>query len=247
MVLGCLLLPLAFACRGPAARPRPAAPAPALARLGFTIQAGAFAQPENAERLAEALQAQGLNAVYYASAPEGAPRRLFRVRFGDFPTRAAARARAEALRDQGVIQAFYIVAPEEPPLPRPAPADVAGIRTDLAETAGNYLGVPYLWGGADDAGFDCSGLTMAVYRLNGLQLARTSREQFAQGTPVPLAEAQTGDLLFFATRHPGTVSHVGIYLGGGTFIHAPKHGRSISREKLAGYYLERLVGARSYL
>jgi len=247
MVLGCLMLLLAWGCRSPAARPRPAAPAPALARLGFTIQAGAFAQPENAERLAEALQAQGLNAVYYASAPEGAARRLFRVRFGDFPTRAAARARAEALRDQGVIQAFYIVAPEEPPLPRPAPANEAGIRADLAETAGNYLGVPYLWGGADEAGFDCSGLTMAVYRLNGLQMPRSSREQFARGTPVPLKEARRGDLVFFSTNGTGNVSHVGIYLGGDTFIHAPKHGRKISREKLAGYYREHLVGVRNYL
>jgi hypothetical protein len=251
MLVGCLALLLAFACRGPSAKP-PAPPAPPahaahLAHLGFTIQAGAFAQAENAARLSEALQARGLGAVYYASAPEGAPRRLFRVRFGDFPTREAARARAESLRDQGVIEAFYIVAPEEPPLARPAPADEAGLRSDLVETANNYLGVPYLWGGADGSGFDCSGLTMAVYRLNGMQLPRSSREQFAQGAPVPLAGAQKGDLLFFSTNRSGTVSHVGIYLGGDTFIHAPRHGRRISREKLAGYYRDRLVGVRTYL
>jgi cell wall-associated NlpC family hydrolase len=248
MLLGCLALLVAFGCRGPAVRPGPApASAQALARLGFSIQAGAFAQPENAERLSEALQAKGLNAVYYASAPEGTPRRLFRVRFGDFPTREAARARAEALRAEGVIQEFYIVAPEEPPLPRPSPEDEAGIRANLVDTASNYLGVPYLWGGSNGAGFDCSGLTMAVYRLNGLQMPRSSREQFAKGTPVQLKDARRGDLVFFSTNGTGTVSHVGIYLGGDTFIHAPKHGRKISREKLTGYYREHLLGARTYL
>jgi cell wall-associated NlpC family hydrolase len=250
MVLGCLaLFLLSLGCfRGPASRPGPAAPAAtALPRLGFTIQAGAFAEAEHAERLSEALQALGLNAVYFASSPEGAPHRLFRVRFGDFPTREAARARAEALRSQGVIQEFYIVAPEEPPLARPSPENEAGIRANLVDTASNYLGVPYLWGGASGAGFDCSGLTMAVYRLNGLQMPRSSRDQFAKGAPVPLIDARKGDLLFFTTNHLGTVSHVGIYLGGDTFIHAPKHGRKISREKLAGYYREHLLGVRSYL
>ncbi len=107
--------------------------------------------------------------------------------------------------------------------------------------------MPYLWGGTTGAGFDCSGLTMAVYRLNGLQMPRSSREQFARGTPVPLGEARRGDLVFFTTNRAGTVSHVGIYVGGNTFIHAPKHGRNITREKLAGYYREHLVGVRSYL
>ena len=250
MLMGCLalMLTLGGCARGPAVRPEAAAaPAQTLARLGFTIQAGAFAQPENAARLSEALQAKGLNAVYYASGPEGSAHRLYRVRFGDFPNREAARAKAELLRAEGVIQEFYLVAPEEPPLARSSPKDEAGIRANLVETAGNYLGVPYLWGGASGAGFDCSGLTMAVYRLNGLQMPRSSREQFARGTPVPLNEARKGDLLFFTTNHTGTVSHVGIYLGGDSFIHAPKHGRKISREKLAGYYREHLLGARTYL
>lgn len=249
MLPGCfaLLLVLGGCSRGPVTRPSPAAPlASAIPRLGFTIQAGAFAQPENAARLAERLQALGLNAVYYASAPEGAPHRLYRVRFGDFPTREAAQARAESLRAAEVIEAFYIVAPEPPPLGAGA-QDESGTRASLVATANNYLGVPYLWGGTTGAGFDCSGLTMAVYRLNGLQMPRSSREQFAKGAPVPLVDARKGDLLFFTTNHKGTVSHVGIYLGSDTFIHAPKHGRKITREKLAGYYREHFLGARSYL
>jgi cell wall-associated NlpC family hydrolase len=218
-----------------------------LPRLGYTIQAGAFAQPENAARLSEKLQSLGMNAVYYAAAPETDPRRLYRVRFGDFPTREAALAKGVALRSAGVVEAFVIVAPEQPPLRRLTPTDEGALRADLVETASNYLGVPYLWGGASGAGFDCSGLTMAVYRLNGLQMPRSSREQFARGTPVPLSRIQKGDLLFFSTDGTGGVSHVGIYIGGDRFIHAPKHGRLISKATLEGYFRERLVGARSYL
>jgi cell wall-associated NlpC family hydrolase len=246
---------LAASCwRRPAAGPAPAqapsqaepAPATILPRLGYTIQAGAFAQPENAARLAERLQAQGLGAVYYA-ATEGAGPRLYRVRFGDFPTREAARTRAEALRAAGVIDGYYLVAPEEPPLARGRPGTEGELRDNLVATARSYLGVPYLWGGTTEAGFDCSGLAMAVYRLNGLQLPRSSREQFAQGEPVALDQLREGDLVFFATGRSGTVSHVGIYVGGGRFIHAPKHGRSISRDELSGYYLDHFKGGRSYV
>lgn len=241
------LLALTGACtRPPASRPADAR-TPALARLGWTIQAGAFAQPENAARLAERLQAQGLNAVYFAAPADAAGRKLFKVRFGDFATREAARARAETLREGGAIETFYLVAPQEPALARPRPEDEQGLRTNLVDTAETYLGVPYLWGGSTEAGFDCSGLAMAVYQLNGLKLPRSSREQFARGVPVALEDARKGDLVFFATGSSGAVTHVGIYAGGDTFIHAPKRGRRISREKLAGYYRERLVGVRTYV
>jgi len=235
------LLLLGGCARPPApAPPAPKATRPALARVGFTIQAGAFAQVENAARLAEALQAKGLNAVYYAATPG-----LYRVRFGDFPSREAARLRAEALRGAGVIQDFYLVAPEEAPLARPK--GETGLRASLVDTSRSYLGVPYLWGGTSAKGFDCSGLTVAVYRLNGLQLPRTSREQFDAGTPVAMDQARAGDLLFFATDGSGSVSHVGIFLGGDQFVHAPSRGRRISRDKLTDpYFRTRLVGARSY-
>ena len=246
-VLGCaaLLLVLAGCARGPQPQPPPAQAQPGVTRLGYTIQVGAFANLDNAVRLADTLQSLGENATYYAASAQESPRRLYRVRFGNFPTREAARARAVDLRASGMIQDFYIVAPEEPPLPRTSPKDEDGLRANLVDTAGNYLGVPYLWGGTSDAGFDCSGLAMAVYRLNGLQLPRTSREQFTAGTAVPLGRLRKGDLVFF--RHSGRVSHVGIYVGGDSFIHAPKRGRSISRESLTGWYRDHFAGGRSYL
>ena len=239
-----LLLGGCFRAPEPQARPtaQPAVPRAPLARVGFTIQAGAFAQVENAARLAEALQAKGLNAVYYAATPG-----LYRVRFGDFPTREAARARAEALKAAGVIQAFHLVAPEEPPMTRQRPKNEGDLRTNLVETSRSYLGVPYLWGGTSAQGFDCSGLAMAVYRLNGLQPPRSSRDQYEAGSPVPLKDLRPGDLLFFAPNTGGAVSHVGIYVGGDTFIHAPSRGKRISRESLSGgFFREAFVGARSY-
>lgn len=234
-------------CRGPRTSAPPASlQAPAtksVPRLGFTIQAGAFAHVENASRLADTLQARGLDAVYYA-----AQAGLYRVRFGDFPTREAARARAEALRAAGVIEEFYLVAPEEPVLARPAPRNEKDLRANLVETARTYLGVPYLWGGATAKGFDCSGLTMAVYRLNGLQLPRSSREQFDAGEKVPMGKLRPGDLVFFATTSSAGPSHVGLYIGDDFFIHAPSRGRRITKDRLGdAYFKERFLGARGFL
>jgi cell wall-associated NlpC family hydrolase len=203
---------------------------------------------ENAARFSQSLQAQGLEAAYYASG-DG----LYRVRFGDFATKEKARARGEALKAAGVIEAFWVVAPDgsAPGAAGPIrlrPADERGLRASLVESARGYLGVPYLFGGTTERGFDCSGLTGAVYRLNGLRLPRSSQAQFDAGSPVDLEEARPGDLLFFATAGGGRVSHVGLYLGEGTFIHAPRPGQGIRQDDLSDrYYRKALLGARTYL
>jgi cell wall-associated NlpC family hydrolase len=220
----------------------------ALPRLGFTLQAGAFVKVENAARFSESLQAQGLEAAYYASG-DG----LYRVRFGDFATKEKARARGETLKSAGVIEVFWVVAPDgsAPAASGPIrlrPTDERGLRVSLAESARGYLGVPYLFGGTTERGFDCSGLTGAVYRLNGLRLPRSSQAQFEAGSPVDLEDARAGDLLFFATIGGGRVSHVGLYLGQGAFIHAPRSGQSIRQDELSDrYYKKAFLGARTYL
>ena len=159
----------------------------------------------------------------------------------------------EVLRAAGVIEAFWVVAPDgsAPTASGPIrirPTDERGLRASLVESARGYLGVPYLFGGTTERGFDCSGLTGAVYRLNGMRLPRSSQAQFQAGSPVDLDQARAGDLLFFAMGGGDRVSHVGLYLGQGSFIHAPRSGQGIRQDQLSDrYYRKVFVGARSYL
>jgi len=220
--------------------PPPESSGPALAPIRYTIQVGAFANLDNASNLSDDLERNGLEAYYFADS-DG----LFKVRFGEFPSRPAARRQAESLRAAGVIDAFYIVGPGDfgPTLSEDA------LRQQLVQTAEGYIGLPYRWGGASPQdGFDCSGLTMTVYRLNGLNLPRSSRQQYRRGSPIERHRIQRGDLVFFATSGRGVVSHVGIYAGGGRFIHAPKSGGTIRTDSIKnGYFSRRYVGARNYL
>lgn len=86
-----------------------------------------------------------------------------------------------------------------------------------------YLGVPYVWGGADPSGFDCSGLVMYVYAQMGISLPHGATAQYSAGTPIDYSDLQPGDLVFFGSGG-GYMSHVGIYIGGGSMIHAPFEG-----------------------
>ncbi|OPY90176.1 MAG: Murein DD-endopeptidase MepH precursor [Syntrophus sp. PtaU1.Bin208] len=248
----CLMICVFFlsACGGrsaapsrPEVRPRPPAEKK-LANLGFTIQAGAFSRVENAARLTDALRLQGLDAYYFVSSSG-----LFKVRFGNFSTKTAARQRAEALRMAGVIVEFYIVSPEEYASARRTTLGDDYLRDQLIKTAKEFIGVPYLWGGTTpENGFDCSGLVMAVYQLNGLALPRTSRDQFEAGMPVDRDRMQKGDLVFFANGKNDPISHVGIYIGNSRFIHAPGRGKTIRIDLLSSrFYTNRYMGSRTYL
>lgn len=111
----------------------------------------------------------------------------------------------------------------------------------LAE-AQRTLGTPYLFGGANDSGLDCSGLVQLSYSRAGIAVPRTSREQFA--TLPRVDAARPGDLLFFDTARGGKASHVGIYLGDGRMIHAPGRGRHVTTTSVAlDYWQERFLGA----
>jgi peptidoglycan DL-endopeptidase CwlO len=118
------------------------------------------------------------------------------------------------------------------------PANLAAGHPEAATIAMKYLGIPYAWGGASPAGFDCSGLVMYVYAQLGILLPHYAAAQYGFGTPVSRDQLQPGDLVFF-----DGLSHVGIYIGGGQMVHAPQTGDVVKISSLsdfgAGY-----VGAR---
>jgi len=212
--------------------------------MGYAVQVGAFSDVENAARLTETLCRRGLNATYLVARTG-----LYKVRFGNFPSRDAARLRAEALKEEEVIETFYIVRPEDYAVSKKQAYGDRYLRDELVKTASSFLGLPYLWGGfSADTGFDCSGLAMAVYQINGLNLPRSSDEQYESGFPVDRNDVQKGDLVFFGPSENGPINHVGIYVGEDRFIHAPGRGKKIRFDTLShSYYRANYRGARSYL
>jgi cell wall-associated NlpC family hydrolase len=117
----------------------------------------------------------------------------------------------------------------------------------LVVFAKRYLGTPYVWGGASPSGFDCSGFIVYVFKQFGVQLPRMADEQFEVGSSVARADLQPGDMVFFTTYEPGP-SHVGIYIGGGQFLHASSAVGEVTVTPLSKeYYQERYLGARRVL
>lgn len=117
----------------------------------------------------------------------------------------------------------------------------------IAGWARRELGKQYHFGGrSPEAGFDCSGLAWWTHRQAGIDIPLTSETQFKAGRQVAKDDIRPGDLLFFTTERRGP-SHVGVYIGEGGFIHAPKKGRSVSKDRLDDrYWGLHFLGARRY-
>jgi murein DD-endopeptidase len=115
--------------------------------------------------------------------------------------------------------------------------------TDIVRVAASLIGTRYQFGGADEAGFDCSGLVLYVHERVGLGVPRTAAAQQRAAQPVPLTQLAPGDLVFFSSTGQ-SIDHVGIYTGFGRFIHAPHAGVAVSYAELASpYYARHLVSA----
>ena len=107
----------------------------------------------------------------------------------------------------------------------------------IVAMAKKYLGYPYVWGGATPSvGFDCSGFTQYVFAKCGYTLNYRT-QQYRNGTSVSYSNLQPGDLVFFATKMDGKISHVGIYVGNKSFIHAPRTGSYIKITTMARFVL----------
>jgi len=114
---------------------------------------------------------------------------------------------------------------------------------EVVNYAYKFLGKPYVYGATGPNAFDCSGLTQYVYNKFGVDISRTTYTQVGEGTKVNRSDLRAGDLVFFNTG--GSISHVGIYIGDGEFIHAPRTGKPVMVSSLAdGYYSARYATAR---
>jgi len=138
--------------------------------------------------------------------------------------------------------------------PASAPAEGSAAAQAVVQTALDVMGTPYRWGGTGADGFDCSGLIQYAYSAHGLMLPRTSADQAKQGTEVErsLSALLPGDILTFSAGAGGSqVSHVGLYIGGGEFIHSATNGVQKSRlsatDPYGKWWWDRWVGVRRLL
>lgn len=145
-------------------------------------------------------------------------------------------AMASACSSQAVV--------DDPPR-RPAKQSVDYSQTVGAKAASvalRQIGVPYRYGGSTTSGFDCSGLVQFSYARAGKRVPRTTGQLWSATSTVRRADLQVGDLLFFSIE--GKMSHVGLYIGGQQFVHAPASGRTVTVAKLTSpFYASALLRA----
>lgn len=161
--------------------------------------------------------------------------RLFAVLAALFLTACVSAEQRERPTSESIARALA----ERPARNQATRRPPAGI--GVADLAMQMVGIPYRYGGmTPEQGFDCSGLVHYSYARNGISVPRTSQAQFDASRKISLSQAGAGDLLFFSESRK--ISHVGIYLGDGRFVHAPTTGRTVSIGELDNrYYREHLV------
>ena len=155
------------------------------------------------------------------------------ARAAELQRQAEARLQQQSASSNAISQTVSVQAP--PPAGAPPPSSYGGV----VGYAMSFVGTPYVWGGASPSGFDCSGFVMYVYAHFGVSLPHSSYAQYGYGSPVSMSQLQPGDLVFF-----DGLGHVGIYVGGGSFIHAPHTGDVVKVSSLTGWYASTFVGGR---
>lgn len=248
-----------------------------ISRLGHAIQMGAFADVKNAERFTTRLQTKGIEAFYFRKDNGFYAVRFGDFSSKEKARAVAKQLVADRMIDSYYIAppnevvfshskgpGWQKAQPDEvrkptPPLqplvpketaekPAPKPAkDNKDMGSIAARTAERFVGIPYRWGGDNVVeGMDCSGFVRAVYNLCGLSIPRTSRDQFKAGDMITKDDLRDGDLVFFGAS-ADKINHVGIYVGDGKFVHAPRRGEEIRvTEVNESYFEKRFVGARRY-
>ena len=134
------------------------------------------------------------------------------------------------------------------PYRAPAGSGTTRPTAELSDQAAGHalsmIGKPYRYGGSSPGGFDCSGLVMYSYRQAGLALPHNTDKQRRIARPIKVADLRRGDLLFF-NQEGKKYGHVGIYVGGGKFVHAPSSGKSVRSDRLdSPYWRKHLSEAR---
>ncbi len=183
-------------------------------------------QAEEARRQAQIVADARARLAAQQRAEAVAPVQVAAVTAGDFSSALDAGGGSADVLDTGGSSADLGI-------PAAAPSQYGGV----VGIAMQYLGVPYVWGGASPSGFDCSGLVQYVFNQVGVSLPHHAASLFGYGTPVSESDLQPGDLVFF-----NGLGHMGIYIGGGQFIHAPQTGDVVKISNMSdhgGY-----VGAR---
>jgi cell wall-associated NlpC family hydrolase len=146
--------------------------------------------------------------------------------------------RTQQVQAAETVVGVSAVAPEASTVVAPPPTHGGVVGVAMSQ-----LGTPYVWGGGAPGGFDCSGLVMWAYAQVGVSLPHSTYSQYAMGVPVSRDQLQPGDLVFF-----DGLGHVGIYIGGDQFVHAPHTGDVVKISSLSeGWYTSTYVGARRIL
>ncbi len=137
--------------------------------------------------------------------------------------------------------------PENPDTGTDTPDVPAGTAAEIIATAKTLIGCPYKWAGSTPAGFDCSGFVQYVFGKHGITLPRVSRSQYSVGTAVAKKDLQPGDLVFFFSTNKNVITHVGIYIGNGEFIHSSSSYGVVITKLESSYYQTRYYGAKRVL